>query len=71
MEIYGNRNDNDMYERLFQNANTPNPGGMDNSGNNRFPALYLDSRSPASLFMSPYPPAGWTPTIFFMEGPNV
>ena len=55
-----------MFEKIFQNAGTPNP--LDNNNNNRFPPLYLDSRSPASLFMSPYPPAGWTPTIFYMEG---
>ena len=55
-----------MFERLFQNAGTPNP--VDNM-NNRFPSMYLDSRSPGSMFMSPFPPAaGWTPTIFIMDG---
>lgn len=53
-------NNNELYERIVQNANTP-------TADNRFP-YFLDIRSP-HINLSPFQP-GWTPTIFFMEDPQ-
>lgn len=54
------KGENELYEKLFQSANTP-------IGDSRFPSIIMDARSPANFLVSPYPPNTWTPTIFLFD----